>query len=147
LPWVESGPIAIALGVSAEPITATFSLTISSWARRLELSGTPASSLMIRSSFLPAMLVPCCWVYSCTPACTCLPTGVKAAGERQNEADLTTSCASALFAASARTAHASAVTNVLRIIGSSSLTLSRTTSGAVGDTAFFQLRRAGIPLF
>ena len=42
LAWVESGPIAMALGVSAEPMMATLSLTISSCASRLELSGTLA---------------------------------------------------------------------------------------------------------
>jgi hypothetical protein len=58
LPWVESGPMAMALGVSAEPMTATLSLTISSCANRFELSGTPPSSLMMRSIFLPATLAP-----------------------------------------------------------------------------------------
>src|SRR6516165_3733469 len=48
----------MALGVIPEPTMATLSLTMSSCASRLELSGTPASSLMMRSIFLPATVAP-----------------------------------------------------------------------------------------
>src|SRR5262245_1653962 len=67
--------MAMALGVIPEPTMATLSLTISSCARRLELSGTPASSLMMRSIFLPAPVAPFLSMYILMPAWTCLPTG------------------------------------------------------------------------
>src|SRR6516164_3459 len=67
--------MAMALGVSAEPMTATLSLTMSSCASRLELSGTPPSSLMMRSIFLPPTLAPFLSMYILMPAWTCLPTG------------------------------------------------------------------------
>ena len=40
-------------------MTLTLSLTISSWASRLVLSGTAPSSLRITSTFFPATVVPC----------------------------------------------------------------------------------------
>jgi hypothetical protein len=67
--------MAMALGVIPEPMMATLSLTISSCASRLELSGTPASSLMMRSIFLPATVAPFLSMYILMPAWTCLPTG------------------------------------------------------------------------
>ena len=88
LAWVESGPIAIALGVSAEPTTATLSLTISSCARRLELSGTPPSSLMMTSIFLPATVVPFFCGVELDAGLHLLADRREAAGQRQNEPDL-----------------------------------------------------------
>jgi len=59
--WVASGAAAIAAGVTPKPaMTFTLSLTMSSWARRLVLSGTAPSSLRITSIFLPATVAPCC---------------------------------------------------------------------------------------
>ena len=58
---VASGATARAVGVMPKPATtATLSLTISSWAMRLVLSGTAPSSLRITSIFLPATVLPCC---------------------------------------------------------------------------------------
>ena len=48
-------------GVTPKPaMKFTLSLTISSCAMRLVLSGTAASSLRMTSTFLPATVVPCC---------------------------------------------------------------------------------------
>ena len=61
-------------GVRPKPArTSTLSLTISSCARRLVLSGTPASSLRMTSIFLPATVSPCCAMKSSTAASICLP--------------------------------------------------------------------------
>ena len=58
---VASGPIASAIGVSPMPAsTLTLSLTISSCAMRLALSGTPPSSRTISSIVLPATVEPLC---------------------------------------------------------------------------------------
>src|SRR5215472_4697659 len=60
---VAIGATARAPGVTPKPARKlTFSLTTSSWARRFEVSGTAASSLMMTSIFLPATVSPnCCW--------------------------------------------------------------------------------------
>src|SRR5262252_1502119 len=60
---VAIGATASAPGVTPKPARKlTFSLTTSSWARRFEVSGTAASSLMMTSIFLPATVSPnCCW--------------------------------------------------------------------------------------
>ena len=60
LPSVAIGAIDIALGVRPAPRKLTLSLTISSCASRLALSGTLLSSLTISSIFLPATVSPCC---------------------------------------------------------------------------------------
>ena len=58
---VASGAAASAAGVTPKPaMTLTLSLTISSWAMRLVLSGTAPSSLRITSIFLPATVSPFC---------------------------------------------------------------------------------------
>ena len=58
---VAIGAVASARGVRPKPAsTLTFSLTTNSWAMRLVLSATLASSLTISSIFLPATVVPCC---------------------------------------------------------------------------------------
>jgi len=51
----------------------TLSLTISSCARRLVLSGKVASSLTMTSIFLPATVSPFCCMYSLTALSICLP--------------------------------------------------------------------------
>ena len=57
---VASGATASAVGVTPKPaMKFTFSLTISSWAMRLVLSGTAPSSLRMTSTFLPATVSPC----------------------------------------------------------------------------------------
>ena len=57
---VASGAIASAAGVISKPaMMLTLSLTISSCARRLVLSGTLAESRRITSTFLPATVLPC----------------------------------------------------------------------------------------
>ena len=57
---VASGAAASAAGVTPKPaMKLTLSLTISSCAMRLVLSGTAASSLRMTSIFLPATVVPC----------------------------------------------------------------------------------------
>jgi hypothetical protein len=56
---VASGAAASAAGVTPKPaMTLTLSLTISSWAMRLVLSGTAPSSLTMTSIFLPATVSP-----------------------------------------------------------------------------------------
>src|SRR3954452_24780681 len=103
--WVASGAAAIAAGVTPKPaMTLTLSLTMSSWARRLVLSGTAPSSLRITSIFLPATVAPCCCMYSFTPASICLP--VEACGPviGRMRPIFTLSCASALPANSVASA-------------------------------------------
>ena len=51
----------------------TLSLTISSCARRLVLSGSAASSFRMISIFLPATVSPCCCMYSLIALSICLP--------------------------------------------------------------------------
>lgn len=59
--WVASGAAESAEGVVPKPAsTATLSLTMSSWASRLVLSGRLASSLRMISTVLPATVVPYC---------------------------------------------------------------------------------------
>ena len=59
--WVASGAAAIAAGVTPKPaMMFTLSLTRSSCASRLVLSGTAPSSLSRTSIFLPATVEPCC---------------------------------------------------------------------------------------
>ena len=71
---VASGATASAVGVMPKPATtATLSLTISSWAMRLVLSGTAPSSLRMTSIFLPATVVPFSAMYRSTAALICLP--------------------------------------------------------------------------
>jgi hypothetical protein len=61
LACVASGAAASAAGVTPKPaMKATLSLTISSCAMRLVLSGIAPSSLTMTSIFLPATVVPCC---------------------------------------------------------------------------------------
>src|SRR4051794_35431442 len=103
--WVASGAAAIAAGVTPKPaMTLTLSLTMSSWARRLVLSGTAPSSLRITSIFLPATVAPCCCMYSFTPASICLP--VEACGPviGRMRPIFTLSCANALPANSVASA-------------------------------------------
>ena len=58
---VASGATARAAGVTPKPArNVTLSLTMSSCAMRLVLSGTAPSSLMMRSIFLPPTVAPCC---------------------------------------------------------------------------------------
>src|ERR1700676_432088 len=74
LACVASGAAASAAGVTPKPaMRLTLSLTISSWARRLVLSGSAASSLRMISIFLPATVSPCCCMYSLTALSICLP--------------------------------------------------------------------------
>src|SRR5262245_10156002 len=97
--------MAMALGVNAEPMTATLSLTMSSCASRLELSGTPPSSLTMRSIFLPATLAPFLSMYILMPAWTCLPTGASPPVSGSTTPTFT-SCAKAPVAASVAAANA-----------------------------------------
>ena len=61
LAWVASGAVASASGVRPKPAsTPAFSLTISSWARRLVTSATPVSSLSTSWIFRPATVSPFC---------------------------------------------------------------------------------------
>src|SRR5260370_339749 len=65
---------ASAAGVTPNPaMKLTLSLTISSCARRLVLSGPAASSLRMPSIFLPATVSPFCCMYSLTALSICLP--------------------------------------------------------------------------
>jgi hypothetical protein len=74
LACVASGAAASAAGVTPKPaMILTLSLTISSWARRLVLSGSVASSLRMTSIFLPATVSPCCCMYSLIALSICLP--------------------------------------------------------------------------
>src|SRR6516165_854332 len=74
LPSLASGATASAAGVTPKPARkVTLSLTISSWAMRLVLSGTAPSSLIISSTFLPATVSPCCDIKSLAAAASCLP--------------------------------------------------------------------------
>ena len=60
----ETSPAASALGVSANPASmSTLSRTMSSWARRLAMSGAiPPVSLRTSSIFLPATMSPYCFM-------------------------------------------------------------------------------------
>ena len=63
LACVASGAAASAAGVTPKPaMNATLSLTISSCAAVLVLSGTAPSSLRMISIFLPATVSPCCFM-------------------------------------------------------------------------------------
>ena len=71
---VAIGAVANADGVMPKPAsTSTLSLTTSSWAIRLVVSGTPASSLTMTSTLRPATDDPFCACQSLTAASICLP--------------------------------------------------------------------------
>ena len=75
LAWVATGAAAKASGVSPKPAsTSAWSLVISSWARRLVVSGAvPVSSRSSSSTVRPATLAPCWATYSLAPASSWRP--------------------------------------------------------------------------
>src|SRR5229473_1888316 len=113
---VASGAAASAAGVTPKPaMKATLSLTISSWASRLVLSGTAPSSLRTTSIFLPATLAPFCCTYSRTAASICRPVEACWPVIGRIRPILTASCAGARsIADSTSTMAADAVTSPLR---------------------------------
>ena len=72
---VASGATAIALGVKPKPARkSTLSCVIRSCARRLATSGDgPVVSFSTSSTFLPATVSPCCFMYALMPFWICLP--------------------------------------------------------------------------
>jgi len=106
----ESGATESAAGVTPKPARKfTFSLTISSCAIRLVLSGTAASSRIMSSIFLPATVSPCCVTYSLIPAASCFPVDCCCPVIGRMKPILTVSCADALTAAEHASADAKAV--------------------------------------
>ena len=86
---VASGAAANAAGVTPKPaITLTLSLTINSCARRLVLSGTAPSSLMITSTFLPDDRGAVLLLIEAHRCADLFSGRGLLAGHRQNEADL-----------------------------------------------------------
>ncbi len=72
---VTTGATAIALGVRPKPArNCTLSRVISSCARRFATSGAgPLVSRVISSTFLPATVSPCSFMYAFMPASICPP--------------------------------------------------------------------------
>src|SRR5712671_5338107 len=72
---VASGATASAFGVRPKPaMKSTLSCVIRSCARRLAISGEgPVVSFSTSSTFLPATVSPCCFMYALIPFWICLP--------------------------------------------------------------------------
>src|SRR6267143_1866848 len=72
---VASGATARAFGVKPKPaMKSTLSCVIRSCARRLAISGEgPVVSFSTSSTFLPATVSPCCFMYALIPLWICLP--------------------------------------------------------------------------
>ena len=104
---VARGATASAAGVTPNPArNCTLSLTISSCARRLELSGTAPSSLMMTWTFFPATMSPCCCWNSLIAAEICLPVDCCWPVMGRMKPILTVSCAATGAAKSASAATA-----------------------------------------
>ena len=73
--WVASGATASAFGVKPKPaMKSTLSCVIRSCASRLAISGEgPVVSFSTNSTFLPATVSPCCFMYALIPFWICLP--------------------------------------------------------------------------
>src|SRR5712664_3575365 len=100
LACVASGATASAFGVRPKPaMKSTLSCVIKSCARRLAISGEgPVVSFSTSSTFLPATVSPCCFMYALIPFWICLPYPANGPENSATRPTLMVPSASALWA-------------------------------------------------